>query len=89
LLFIFNGKISEKTFPALKRGDFKILLVDNEKRLIAFTRTYQKNNCIAVFNASIRPTAMPIIGKDLNLFMNSEKTTLNTLGSHSFAIFVK
>ena len=78
-----------KNSSALRRGDFKIILADNKKRLIAFKRTYQKNNCIAVFNASNRPIAMPMIAKDLNLFMHSEQTTVNTLGSHGFALLIE
>ncbi len=36
--------------PALQRGDFKIVLFDDEKNIIAFRRQYARNEVLVVFN---------------------------------------
>ena len=77
-----------KKFIALRRGDFKVILMDNKKRLIGFKRTYKNSVCVAIFNASNITVKMPILGKDLNFSMGSEKTTLNKLSNHGFALFI-
>ena len=78
-----------KRSSALKRGDFKIILADNNSRVIAFKRKYQKDTCIAIFNASNRPAPMPIIEKDFDLLFRSEHTSLKRLGDYGFALFIK
>ena len=78
-----------KRSSALKRGDFKIMLADNNSRVIAFKRKYQKDTCIAIFNASNRPVPMPIIEKDFDLLFRSEHTSLKRLGDYGFALFIK
>jgi glycosidase len=77
-----------KNFIALRRGDFKVILLDNKKRLIAFKRRYKNSVCVAIFNASNITVKMPILGKDLNFSMGSKKTTLNKLSNHGFALFI-
>lgn len=43
-----------RSYPVLQKGDFRWLLADDDKRLIAFQRTYQDTQVIAVFNAGNR-----------------------------------
>ena len=80
--------LTRKKIAALRRGDFKIIFLDNKKRLIAFKRTYKNSVCVAIFNASNITVKMPTLGKDLNFSMGSEKTTLNKLANHGFALFI-
>ncbi|MDI6451066.1 glycoside hydrolase family 13 protein [Anaerobaca lacustris] len=44
-----------RQYHALRRGTFRILLADDRHRLIAFERTFERMQVVAVFNATDRP----------------------------------
>lgn len=52
--------------PALRRGNYKTLLTDDEKDLFAFRRVYQNNEIIVIFNNSEdeRQATMGLVGED-------------------------
>jgi len=67
-------------YPALRRGTYQTVLLDDDKKLFAFERSYQKQRILAVFNASTKATKIPdrIFGdsrKQWKLIFESENST--------------
>lgn len=78
-----------KNNPSLRRGNFKILVTDNDNQIFAFTRKYKENECLAVFNSSPQSQKMPSIPYNMHLKIGSLGTTKETIKADGFALFIK
>ncbi|NQU68786.1 MAG: glycoside hydrolase family 13 protein [Candidatus Marinimicrobia bacterium] len=89
-----------KAHPALSRGDYQVLLADDERDLFAFTRQYSYDKIIAVFNGSNYRKEFSFEdllvkagenSSDWNLlFTNSKRIVISDfLEGKSFNIYVK
>ena len=78
-----------KNNPSLRRGNFKILVTDNENQIFAFTRKYRENECLAVFNSSPQSQKMPSIPYNMHLKIGSLGTTKEKIKANGFALFIK
>ncbi|MFQ6611205.1 MAG: glycoside hydrolase family 13 protein, partial [Fidelibacterota bacterium] len=101
LLHFYKNLIHiRKSHKALSRGDYTVLLADDENDLFAFSRTYEHDSIIAVFNGSSRRkdfefgTLLDKIGENRSkwklLFTNSKGMTIhNSIEGKSFNVYVK
>ena len=78
-----------KNNPSLRRGNFKILITDNDNQIFAFTRKYKENECLAVFNSSPQSQKMPSIPYNMHLKIGSLGTTEEIIKADGFALFIK
>ena len=78
-----------KNNPSLRRGNFKTLVTDNDNQIFAFTRKYEENECLAVFNSSPQPQKMPTIPYDMRFKIGSLGTTKEIIKADGFALFIK
>lgn len=90
-LFNFIKKLCliRKNNPSLRRGNFEILVTDNDNQIFAFTRKYEENECLAVFNSSPKSQKMPTISSDMRFKIGSLGTTKEIIKADGFALFIK
>lgn len=66
-----------KNYPVLSTGDLKSLLANDEKMVLCYSRTDEKNEIISVFNRSLKEqtVTVPVTGTDYKEIFPSEGDT--------------